>query len=200
LKKLNLPPTYWTIPRTAIIQRFGDVDADEICIKLDAIKQEPKKQVEKYFERLDKLFQRGKIKDVEQRRSFLTQLEPKLRRLYVVKTYIDIEEMVIVTTEIERVLGGLGETPYDPLKEEKDENAIGKSSTDKQLLMLNETLIHFFRGFGSRNGANASSFGSTSRCQLCQADDHTTVPIESTMKCGPNAANVVEDISLRIMA
>jgi hypothetical protein len=40
----------------------------------------------------------------------------------VVKTYIDIKEMVIAATEIERVLGDLGETPYDPLREEKDED------------------------------------------------------------------------------
>jgi len=30
-------------------------------MKLDAIKQEPKEKVQKYFEHLDKLFQRGKI-------------------------------------------------------------------------------------------------------------------------------------------
>jgi hypothetical protein len=29
------------------------------------------------------------------------------------------------------VLGDLGETPYDPLKEEKDEDATGESSIDK---------------------------------------------------------------------
>jgi hypothetical protein len=29
------------------------------------------------------------------------------------------------------VLGDLGETPYDLLKEEKDEDVIGESSTDK---------------------------------------------------------------------
>jgi len=76
----------------------------------------------------------------------------------VVRTYIDINEMVIVAIKIERVLGNLGETPYDPLKEEKDEDAIGKSFTNKQLSMLNETLIHFFEEFHNRNGANVSSF------------------------------------------
>jgi hypothetical protein len=51
--------------------------------------------------------------------------------------------MVIVAIKIERVLGDLGETPYDPFREEKDEDAIGKSCTNKQLLMLDETLIFF---------------------------------------------------------
>ncbi len=56
-KKLNLPSINWTVLKTAIVQKFGDVDVDEIRVKLDVIKQEPKEQVEKYFERLDKLFQ-----------------------------------------------------------------------------------------------------------------------------------------------
>jgi hypothetical protein len=37
-KKLNLPPANWIVLRTAIVQKFGDVDANEICVKLDAIK------------------------------------------------------------------------------------------------------------------------------------------------------------------
>jgi hypothetical protein len=41
--------------------------------------------------------------------------------------------------------------------------------------VLNETLIHFFMEFGSRSGASASSSRGTSRCQLCQVDDHTAV-------------------------
>jgi len=43
------------------------------------------------------------------------------------RTYRDIKELVIVTTEIERVLGDLGETPYDPFKED----VTRESSTDK---------------------------------------------------------------------
>jgi len=38
--------------------------------------------------------------------------------------------------------------------------------------VLNETLIHFFKESSSRNGASVSSYGSASRCQLCQAEDH----------------------------
>jgi hypothetical protein len=142
-KKLNPPLADWTVLRTAIVQKFGDVDVDEIRVKLDVIKQKPKERVEKYFERLDKLLQRGKIGDAKQRRRFLAQLRPELRRFYVVRTYTNIEEMVNATTEIERVLGDLRETPYDPLKEEKDEDATRESSTNKQLSVLNETLIHF---------------------------------------------------------
>jgi hypothetical protein len=96
--------------------------------------------------------------------------------------------MVIAVTKIEKVLRDLGETPHDPLKEEKDEDATKESSTNKQLSVLNETLIHFFKESCSRNGASASSSGSTFRCQLCQADDHTTLacPKHNDMwpKCG----------------
>ncbi len=66
-KKLNLLRTYWIVLKTTIVQKFGDVDVDvdEIRIKLDVIKQEPKERVEKCFERLGKLYQRRKIKNVE---------------------------------------------------------------------------------------------------------------------------------------
>jgi hypothetical protein len=161
-KKLNPPLVDWTILRIAIVQKFGDVDVNEIRIKLDAIKQEPREWVEKYFERLDKLFQLGRIGDVEQRRRFLARLKPDVRRLCVVRTYTDIDEMVSAATKIKKVLGNLGETPYDPLKEEKDEDVIGEPSRDKQLSMLNEILIHFFREFGSRNGTSVSSSRSAS--------------------------------------
>ncbi len=106
----------------------------------------------------------------------------------MVRTYTDIKEMVITTTKIERVLGDLGETPYDPFREEKDEDLTRESSIEKQLSVLNETLIHFFREFGSRIGASVSSFGNASRCQLCLAEDHTIMacPKHNDMKpkCG----------------
>jgi len=53
-------------------------------MKLDAIKQEPKERVHKYFEYLNKLFQRGRIHDVEQRRRFLAKLRLKIWKLCVV--------------------------------------------------------------------------------------------------------------------
>jgi len=65
-KRLQPAPADWAELRTLIVQKYGDVDADDIRMKLDAIKQEPKETVQKYFERLDKLFQRGRIQDTEQ--------------------------------------------------------------------------------------------------------------------------------------
>jgi hypothetical protein len=62
----------------------------------------------------------------------------------MVKTYIDIEEVVVAIAEIEQVLGELGETPYKPMKEEQDEIIFGESTTNHYLHVLNETFINFF--------------------------------------------------------
>jgi hypothetical protein len=48
-------------------------------------------------------------------------LRPEIRKICVVRTYADIEEMVGAATELERVLGEFGETPFEPLKEEHEE-------------------------------------------------------------------------------
>jgi len=115
---LQPAPADWAELRTLIVQKYGDVDADDIRMKLDAIKQEPRERVQKYFERLDKLFQKGRLQDIEQKRRFLDRLRPEIRKLCVVRTFADIEELVGAAMEVERVLGELGETPYEPLKEE----------------------------------------------------------------------------------
>ncbi len=105
----------WIELRTLMEQKYGNVDADDIRMKMDAIKQEPKERVQKYFERLDKLFRKGKIQDIEQKRRFLARLRPEIRKLCVVRTFADIKELVGAATEVERVLGELGETSYESL-------------------------------------------------------------------------------------
>ncbi len=39
----------------------------------------------------------------------------------MVRTFTNIEELVSAATELERVLGELGKTPFEPLKEEQEE-------------------------------------------------------------------------------
>jgi hypothetical protein len=56
-KKLNLTPTNGKKLHTYIMQKYGNIDANEIWLKVNAIKKEPKEKVQKYYERLDKLFQ-----------------------------------------------------------------------------------------------------------------------------------------------
>jgi hypothetical protein len=120
-RNLQPAPADWAELQTLIVQKYGGIDADDIRMKMDAVKQEPKERVQKYFERLDKLFRRGQIQNVEQRRQFLARLKLEIRKLCVVRTFADIEELVVAAIEVERVLGELGETPLEPFKEERDE-------------------------------------------------------------------------------
>jgi hypothetical protein len=76
VQEIQLTPTNWAELKTLIVQKSGDVNVNDIRMKLDAIKQEPKEKVQKYFERFDKLFQRGKIQDAKQRRRFMARLRP----------------------------------------------------------------------------------------------------------------------------
>jgi hypothetical protein len=154
-------------------------------MKLDAIKQEPKERVQKYFERFNKLFQRGRIQDAEQRRRFLARLRPEIRKLCVVRTFADIEELVGAVIEVERVLGELGEMPFEPLKEEQEEG-IEETIMEKQVTALNETLVNFFKGT-VRNPEASSSSTVIGGCQICKGGDHlaTTCPRlnEARPKC-----------------
>jgi hypothetical protein len=172
-----------------IVQKYGNVDIDDIQMRLDAIKQEPKERVQKYFEWLDKLFQRGKITDAEQRRRFLGKLRLEIRKLCVVKMFADIEEMVGAATELERVLGELGETPFEPLKEEQDEG-VAEIMMEKQVNALNDTLINFLKGNVSRPVTSSSS-SMFAGCQICKGGDHTAIacprlnePRPKCAKCG----------------
>jgi hypothetical protein len=49
----------------------------------------------------------------------LAKLRPQIKKLCIVRTYTDMEGVVVVVIEIERVLGELGETPYEPMKENR---------------------------------------------------------------------------------
>jgi hypothetical protein len=121
-----------------IVHKDDNVDVDDIRIKLDAIKQEPQERVQKYYERLNKLFQRGQIQGAEQHCRFLARLRPEIRKLCVVQTYTNVEEVVIDDVEIKCVLGELGETLYEPMKEKHDETMSRESTIDRQLHVLNE--------------------------------------------------------------
>jgi len=152
------------------VQKYGNIDADDIRMKLDVIKQEPKERVQKYFERLDRLFQRGRIPDTEQKRRFLARLRPEIQKLCIVRTFADIEELVGAATELERVLGELGETPFEPLKEEQEEE-VAETIMEKQVAVLNNALVSFFKRNVPRPVTSSFStmFGG---CQICKGGDH----------------------------
>ncbi len=74
----------------------------------------------------------------------MARLRPEIQKLCVVRTFADIEELVGAATELERVLGELGETPFEPLKEEQEEG-IAETSMEHQVAALNNTLINLLR-------------------------------------------------------
>jgi hypothetical protein len=188
-KRMQPAPADWPELKTLIVQKYGNVDADDIRMRLDAIKQEPKERVQKYFERLDRLFQKGRIQDTEQKRRFLARLRPEIRKLCVVRTFVDIEELVNAATELERVLGELGETPFETLKEEQEEGVV-EMMMEKQVTTLNNTLINFLKGSVPNLVASSSPtmFGG---CQICKGGDHIATacpklnePWPKCAKCG----------------
>jgi len=188
-KRMQPAPADWPELKILIVQKYGNVDADDIRMKLDAIKQEPKERVQKYFECLDKLFQRGRIQDAEQRRRFFARLRPEIRKLCVVRTFTDIEELVNAATELERVLGELGEAPFEPLKEEQEEGVV-KMMMEKQVTALNNTFINFLKG-NVPNPIASSSSTTFGRCQICKGKDHIATacpklnePRPKCAKCG----------------
>jgi hypothetical protein len=84
--------------------------------------------------------------------------------------FTDIEKLVGGTIELERVLGELGKTPFEPLKEEQEEGVL-ETMMEKQVIALNNTLINFFKGNVPNLDASSSStmFGG---CQICKGGDH----------------------------
>jgi len=188
-KRMQPAPADWLELRTLIVQKYGNVDADDIRMKLDAIKQEPKEQVQKYFERLDRLFQKGRIQDAEQRRRFMARLRLEIRKLCVVRTFTDIEKLVSIATELERVLGELGETPFEPLKEEQEEG-VAETMMERQVTTLNNTLINYLKGNVSNPIATSTST-MIGGCQICKGGDHIAItcprlnePRPKCAKCG----------------
>jgi predicted component of viral defense system (DUF524 family) len=175
-RRLQPALTNWAKLQTLIIQKYGEVNADDIKMKLDAIKQKPKERIQKYFEHFDKLFQRGKIQDVEQKRRFLAKLRPKIRKLGVVRMFTNIGKLVSAVTKLERVLGELRETPYELLKKEQEEGA-SEIMMEKQVTALNNTFINFFKGtiHNPKTSSSSTMFGG---CQIYKGGDHlaTTYP------------------------
>jgi hypothetical protein len=116
-------------------------------------------------------------------------LRPEIRKICVVRTYANIEDMVDAATELERVLGELGETPFEPLKEEQ-EDGVAETTMEKQVNAFNDSLINFMKGNVFRPITSSSSTLSTV-CQICKEGDHTAIacprrnePRPKCAKCG----------------
>ncbi len=71
--------------------------------------------------------------------------------------------------ELERVLGELGETPFEPLKEEQE--GVAETMIEKQVDALNNTLVNFLKGNVPRPVTSSSS-NMFAECQICKGGDH----------------------------
>jgi hypothetical protein len=92
---------------------------------------------------MEKLFARGKLKDVEQIRRFLSRLQLEIKKLCVMRDYANMEALLNVALEMEWVLAELCETPFELLKEEQEKNmGTIKMVVEKQVQVLNESLIN----------------------------------------------------------
>jgi len=45
----------------------------------------------------------------------------EIKKLCMVRTYANVKEMLLIAKEVERVLGELGDIPFEPLKEKEEE-------------------------------------------------------------------------------
>ncbi len=88
--------------------------------------------------------------------------------------------------EVERVLGELGETPLEPLKEEKEEGT-EENIMEKHVNALNETLVNFFKGVVSNQEASSSSTV-IGGCQICKGGDHLATACPRLHEARPKCA------------
>ncbi len=71
-------PTTWRLEGFASLLhlKYGVYDEDELKMKMDAIMQKPRQRVQLYYDRLERLFVKGKIPNAKRQRWFLAKLRP----------------------------------------------------------------------------------------------------------------------------
>ncbi len=84
-----------------------------------------------YYDRLEHLFVKGKTPDAKRRKRFMAHFKPKIRKLCVVRIYVDMDDLLAVAIKVEKVLGEIEETPFEPLKDERDEETSTRESSIK---------------------------------------------------------------------
>jgi hypothetical protein len=88
----------------------------------------------------------------------------------VLRLFADIEELVGAAVEVERVLGELGETPFEPLKEAQEER-MTRISMKNPIAALNNALINFLEG-SMPNPVSSFAPALFIECQVCERRDH----------------------------
>ncbi len=101
------------------------------------------------------------------------------------RDYVNMDELFGATFKIEKVLAKLGKTPFESLKNEQEEVATFYIVVEKQVNVLNESFINFFRQ-GITLGHGVRSFGAntTSVCHICNLVDHVvTTMVWAIQQC-----------------
>jgi hypothetical protein len=100
-----------------------------------------------------------------------------------------MDELLIATLEVERVLAKLGETPFELMTDEQEKGSTIDAIVRKQVSALNESLINFFRqGITPSHGAWSPSTIIVPICKICRSSDHVATIYPRTRnlkpKCG----------------
>ncbi len=103
-------------------------------------------------------------------------------------TYVDMDELLASTIEVEKVFGEIGKTPFEPLKDEQeDEINEGETPTKQHIHVLNETLINFFKGSNGKQLVQPIIPNNSNLCQLCNMMGHNAsscLKLSKKPKCG----------------
>lgn len=78
-----------------------------------------------YYDKLKKIT-KGKIKEVEQRTRFLSKL---IKKLCILKEYVNMEALLVIILEVEKVFRESREIPYEPFKEKQEKIMCEKDTT-----------------------------------------------------------------------
>ncbi len=156
-------------------------------MKMDAIRQKLRQWVQTYYDRLECLFVKGIILDAKSRRRFLAHLRPEIKKLCVVHTYADMDELLVVAIEVEKVFREIREMPFEPLKEERDEEANEGELNKRYIHAFDEMLINFFKGSSGKEIISSRNPRNLGVCHLCNMVGHgafTCSKLSNRSKCG----------------
>lgn len=92
---------------------------------------------------------------MEQRYRLLARQRLYIKELFMVRSYANVEETLVVVKEVDKVLGELGKTPFEPLKEKQEEGMIFNVVLKKCVTILNGYFIKNFKGAPSSVGTSS---------------------------------------------
>jgi len=82
----------------------------------------------------------------------------------VVRAYANVEKILTIAKNVLKIFGELGETPFEPLKEQQEEGMHNDTLLKKQVFTFNESFINFFKGTSSVAGTIPSGINSSTMC------------------------------------